>query len=129
MNSPFDDKIREALGRGDPTESPTSSEANMFQLIGDVVRSKHRWLSAWAFVLSFIIFGLTVFAVVQMFQASDLRQTIFWAVGALWGSLAVAMLKIWFWMQLDKYSVLREVKRLEAQIARLAELIGRPAAR
>lgn len=129
MNSPFDDKIREALGRGDPTESPTSSEANMFQLIGDVVRSKHRWLSAWAFVLSFIIFGLTVFAVVQMFQAPDLRQTIFWAVGALWGSLAVAMLKIWFWMQLDKYSVLREVKRLEAQIARLAELIGRPAAR
>ena len=120
MNS-VDDKIREALGRGAPAESPTTSEASLFQLIGDVVSSRQRWMSAWAFLLSVVIFGLSVFALVRMFQAPDVREMILWAAGFMWGSMAVGMLKIWFWMQLDKYSVLREVKRLEAQVARMAE--------
>jgi len=33
------------------------------------------------------------------------------------------MLKMWFWMQMDKYVVLREVKRLELQVARLSSRI------
>jgi len=125
MNSAIDDKIREALGQSDPAESPTTTEASIFQLIGDVARSRQRWLSAWAMLVSLIIFGLTVFAAVRMFQAPDVRETLLWAVGALVGMLAVSMLKIYFWMQLDKYSVLRELKRLEAQVARLAEKLPR----
>lgn len=127
MNT-VDDRIREALGNSDPADSPTTTEASMFQLIGDVARSKQRWLSAWAFLLSFVIFGLSIFALVRMFQAPDVREMILWGAGFMWGSLAVAMLKVWFWMQLDKYSVIREVKRLEAQVARLAEQSRRRAA-
>jgi hypothetical protein len=36
----------------------------------------------------------------------------------------VAILKIWFWMEMHKNAVLREVKRLELQIARLAARDG-----
>ena len=123
--STVDDRIREALGDTNTPESPTASEASLFQLIGDVVTSRQRWMSAWAFLLSVVIFGLSIFALVRMFQAPDVREMILWAAGFMWGSMAVAMLKIWFWMQLDKYSVLREVKRLEAQVARMAEKLPR----
>jgi len=33
------------------------------------------------------------------------------------------MLKLWFWMQMDKNTVIREVKRLELQVATLAGII------
>lgn len=39
---------------------------------------------------------------------------------ALVAAVAVAMLKIWSWMEMHKNQVLREVKRLELQVARLA---------
>ena len=31
------------------------------------------------------------------------------------------MIKAWFWMQIHRNRVLREIKRLELQVARLAE--------
>jgi hypothetical protein len=34
--------------------------------------------------------------------------------------LGVAMLKMYFWMEMNKNMLLREVKRLELQVARLA---------
>jgi len=48
------------------------------------------------------------------------RETVIWTAGALWAAIAVAMLKMYFWMEMNKNVVLREVKRLELQIARLA---------
>jgi len=38
---------------------------------------------------------------------------------------AISMLKIWHWMQMDKNSILREMKRLEFQIAILSEKISK----
>lgn len=38
-------------------------------------------------------------------------------------AMAVGVLKIWFWMQMDKVSLLREIKRMELQIARLTQRI------
>ena len=38
--------------------------------------------------------------------------------------LAVAMLKMYFWMEMNKNVTLREVKRLELQIARLVSREG-----
>jgi hypothetical protein len=43
-----------------------------------------------------------------------------WSAGALWAALAVAMLKMYFWMEMNKNVMLREMKRLELQVARLA---------
>ncbi|MEE8169622.1 MAG: DUF6768 family protein [Phycisphaerae bacterium] len=36
---------------------------------------------------------------------------------------AVAMLKIWYWMEMQRIVVMREIKRVELQIARLAARI------
>lgn len=121
MNQSIDERIKQALGfNGDPT-APTGNEASLFQLVGDTIRGRHRVLTTIALAWSFAFFGLTVFAAVQMFRAPELRETVLWSVGVSFGSLAVAMLKMWFWMQMEKYTLIREIKRLEVQVARLAE--------
>ena len=46
--------------------------------------------------------------------------SLLWSAGALLTMLAVAMLKMYFWMEMNRNATLREVKRLELQVARLA---------
>jgi hypothetical protein len=69
---------------------------------------------------SFAMFGAFCYCVWQFFNVSEMRDLIFWSAAALWSAVAVGMLKIWFWMEMHKNQVLREVKRLELQVARLA---------
>jgi hypothetical protein len=80
-------------------------------------------LGGWnifAALITFGMFGAFCYCIWQFFQASELRDLIFWSAAALFSAIAVAMLKMWFWMEMHKNQVLREVKRLELQIARLA---------
>lgn len=77
-------------------------------------------LNVFAAIITFAMFGAAVYCAWNMLQATDVRETVLWSVGAVVAMLAVAMLKIYFWMELSKNAVLREVKRLELQVARLA---------
>ena len=47
-----------------------------------------------------------------------------WGGGFMFCMMAVSMLKLWFWMEMQTNSVLREVKRVELQVSRLASRTG-----
>jgi hypothetical protein len=55
-----------------------------------------------------------------MLSASDVREVVLWSVAVIFALLSVAMLKMYFFMEMNKNVLLREVKRLELQVARLA---------
>jgi hypothetical protein len=46
-----------------------------------------------------------------------------WATCFLWFALWVAMLKMWFWLEMQRFFVTREIKRLELQVANLSRQI------
>ncbi|HYD86613.1 MAG TPA: DUF6768 family protein [Vitreimonas sp.] len=77
-------------------------------------------LNVFAAIITFAMFGAAVYCAYNLFLASDARTAVLWSVGVVVSMLAVAMLKIYFWMEINKSAVLREVKRLELQVARLA---------
>jgi len=81
-----------------------------------------RWgaMNIFAALITFALFGGFVYCVVQMLAAVEVREVVAWSVGAILAMLGVAMLKMYFWMEMNKNVVLREVKRLELQIARVA---------
>jgi|GEM_PF-3584282 len=39
--------------------------------------------------------------------------------------LGIGLIKIWYWMELNRNTVLREIKRLELQVAHLAGRVGK----
>jgi hypothetical protein len=43
-----------------------------------------------------------------------------WATACIMCTAAVALLKTWYWMEMQRIVVMREIKRVELQIARLA---------
>jgi len=116
-----DDRIREALRAEDQDLFKGYHEPSLLSQALTTMRRGTRWANALAFGFTFVFFGLAVWTAIEFFRATETQAMIAWAIGFLFCMQAVAMLKMWFWMQMDKYVVLREVKRLELAIARLTQ--------
>jgi hypothetical protein len=117
----LDQAIRQALSAEDreflaklDKESPLDEVLHTFT---------GRWalLNAFAAFITFAAFGFFVYAMFQVIGTADVRATVLWSAAAVTSAMFVAVLKIWFWMEMHKNQVLREVKRLELQVARLRQ--------
>jgi hypothetical protein len=116
----LDRTIRDALSKEDAEFLARFDQESPIQEALGTFSGKWGALNVFAAIITFAMFGAFVYCAWQMFEASDARMTMIWAVGALWTAIAVAMLKMYFWMEMNKNVILREVKRLELQVARLA---------
>lgn len=119
----LDTKIKQAL-QVEEKEILTlfDQQQSLPQMIMDTFRGKNRWLSILVYVYIFLFFGLSIYCAVKFFNVETTRELIGWGLGFVFGQFVVAMLKIWYWMEMQKNSITREVKRLELQIVHLAEL-------
>ncbi len=126
MASKIDEQIRQALKNGneggdeiDPFAATT--EEGLFRQAMDLFHGQQKFWNVLVMVFSIVFFGVVVYAAVQFFgtAADDSKMQIMWATIFLYAGLAVAMLKMWTWMQMNKNCVTREIKRLELQIAAL----------
>lgn len=117
----LDQAIRQALSAEDAEFlARFEKEAPIHEQVLGTFSGPMGVLNVFAAIITFAMFGLTLYCTWNMFAAADLHATLMWSVGVVVTMLAVAMLKIYFWMELNKNAVLREVKRLELQIARVA---------
>lgn len=47
-----------------------------------------------------------------------------WATGFVVCAIAIAMMKVWYWLELNKNSLAREIKRLELELANLSRRLS-----
>lgn len=126
MNSnKFDNDVKDALQRNGGGDSRgdvnVGSDPGLFALIADSFRGRMRWLTAITWGMTLVMFVLSVLAAVWFFQAETTRSMIMFATVFLYCSIAVGLLKIWGWMEIERHAVTREIKRLELRIAQLQE--------
>lgn len=91
---------------------------SLFGQLGATFSGPMKFWTGFAFVLSFVLFGIAVWAGFRMYAAAELRELMFWMAVFMSGMLAVSMIKIWFWMRMNHLAVLRELKRIELRIVR-----------
>ncbi len=116
----LDNAIRDALSKEDAEFLARFEQEGP---IGEVFGTfKGAWgaMNIFAAFVTFALFGVFLYCLSQMFAAAEMRVVVLWSVGAVVSMLGVSMLKMYFWMEMNKNVMLREVKRLELQIARLA---------
>ncbi|MFA6046038.1 MAG: DUF6768 family protein [Phycisphaerales bacterium] len=124
MNT-FDDDMRGAMqgGSGDSSLQNAGDEG----LIAQVASTFHGRMRLWV-VINWVgvLFWTCVaaWAGFAFFRATDTRSWIMYAAIVLLAGVAIAMLKLWYLMELNRNTHSREIKRVELQLARLAE--GRP---
>lgn len=117
----LDKKITEALRKedadlfGDIGEEPSLSE-----MVFETFRGERRWLNILGAILTLIFVVLGISSAVAFFRTDVTRDLIMWASACILCTSAVALLKIWYWMEMQRIVVMREIKRVELQIASLA---------
>ncbi|MBL4616873.1 MAG: hypothetical protein JKY46_04200 [Robiginitomaculum sp.] len=120
--SKLDEAIREALNAEDAEQLEyLAAPQGMWARLWGVLRSHSGPLAWYGIVLQFVTLGFAIWAGWNFYFAPNGREM------ALWGALAGLMilmqtfLKFWFIVQMDKMEILREIKRLELQVALLAQ--------
>lgn len=117
----IDDAIRRALSAEDAKALDAfAGDQNLFQQVFATFSGPFRWLNLAGWIAGFGVFAGGALAGLRFVQATDLRQMLLWGalVGLATGGLV--MIKVWFWMELHRNATMREIKRLELQVARLA---------
>lgn len=118
----IDDRIRGALDEDDRAFLASLDEGRgLFTQFGDVLTGP---LGGWArivFVATFFLTAAMGYAIWQMFIADTTRELILWASGSLAGLMASGFTKDWFFSRMNMMTLLREVKRLQLQVAKLED--------
>ena len=87
--------------------------------LGEVHKGKTGWLASIMTVMHVLIFAVFVFCTVQFFNTEATNELIKWASAGFLCMIAMGMVKLYVWMQMDKNDILRALKRMELQVATL----------
>jgi len=110
----IDERIRKELqDQPTPLDEVDPAETGLFGMLHRVFTGTLRRWAAYGMFLALVFFALTVWCIVRFTMAADVDERLLWGLGALMAFHAVSMLKLWFFMEMNRNSVLREIKRLE----------------
>ena len=116
-NDQIDKLITQALDEEDKKYYQELEQPNILELHLHTYKGERKWLSIWVTFMMFIIIALTWYAAIMFFKVEEIRTMLIWGFSFITGIITITALKIWFWMQMNSIATLREIKRLELQIA------------
>ncbi len=116
----LDKQILEALKSEDAAVlSQYESDASLPSMMAGLYQGRRRWINLSATVVTFAILVAQIWCGYKFFAAESTQALVGWATGFLTFFLWIVLMKLWFWLELLRNSVTREVKRLELQVALL----------
>lgn len=115
----IDKLIKDTLSQEEIKFYDSLEEQNMFKKIIGLFIGKNKWILILMNVMTLVFFGLFVYCVIQFFEVNEIKELLKWGIGSIIFMLGVSMLKVFAWMQMDKNTILREMKRLELQMSSL----------
>lgn len=116
----IDQLIRETLSKEEAKFYDELEEQNLFQMVLGLFRGKNKWIIVLMNVMTLVFFALFIYCAVQFFSTDVTNELIKWGISGFVLLMAVSMLKLFAWMQMDKNALLRELKRLELQVSSLS---------
>jgi hypothetical protein len=116
----IDELIKQALSEEESEIlERLGEEQSIFEQLLTNFQGKMKWMSMYIAFMILVFFILSIYCLVQFLNAEDIRMMMLWGAGMGASFLTVGMLKMWQWMQMDKNTLMREIKRLEIHIAAL----------
>ncbi len=116
----IDDLIKAALSIEEAQFYNELGEQNLIEKLGEVHKGKIGWLASVMTVMVVLLFAVFVYCTVQFFNTEVTNELIKWASAGFLCMIAIGMMKLFIWLQMDKNDILRELKRLELQVSALA---------
>jgi hypothetical protein len=116
----IDERIQKALSSEDQAFlARMDADGSIYSDIAATFRGHTRWVNAFGWCVGFALFAVAVVCGWQFATQTDMRSMHLWGAGTLLSFLGLGMIKLWFWMELQKVAIVREIKRVELQLASL----------
>jgi hypothetical protein len=116
----IDKLIKETLTQEEAKFYDELDEQNVLEMLVGLFKGKNSWIMYVMNFMTLVFFVGFIICIVKFFDTENTNELIMWSVGGIIALLAVSMLKIFAWLQMDKNALLREMKRLELQISSLS---------
>jgi prolipoprotein diacylglyceryltransferase len=115
-----DQLIREALKAEDVADLEQLGEPGIPDMAIGVFRGRLRWYGALFLVIVLVCAVLAAYCGARFLVVTDVLQALRWGAGFFVCLIVVLSGKVWYWMQMERYAMTREIKRAELLVAHLA---------
>ena len=123
----FDQAIRRSLSAEDADLlDRLGADQALHRQVLATFEGRLRWWNVSGWIAGVVLFGVACVLAWRFAQAREVGDMLRWGAASALAFAGVALVKIWFWLELQKNAIVREVKRLEVQVASLAAQLRRP---
>lgn len=120
----LDKRIKDELeSEAETIDEILNDKQGLFDLVAGSFKSG---LGAWVWAVNIIILGVTglmIWSGYEFFTAFKSEDQMFWGFCTIIAVMAQIALKQWVWMEMNRSSLLREIKRVEIAVAKLASKV------
>lgn len=117
----IDKLIEESLNKQDAEFYHTLDEQGVFKQWGSIYKGKLGTTAIFVTVIQLIITGFAFWFGYKFFTTEESILMTRYGGAMIIGVIMNGLLKQWHWMQMDKNTILSEMKKMEFQIAILTE--------
>jgi len=121
----FDKDVKKAMKDEGSPASELAREQSVREMIAATFRGRNRWLAilVWIYIFAFAALGVVV--AVAFFRTDAMADKLMYAAIFIMVTFFVGMMKMWYWMLMNRNALAREIKRLELRIAELQATLGK----
>jgi hypothetical protein len=112
--------IREALRAEDVEDLAGLEEPNLPDAVTEIFRGRMRIYGGMFLAMIMVFFVVAIFCAVQFLGTDDVPEMLRWGAGFFLSVMAVMGGKNWWWTQVERIAMTREIKRVELLVAQLA---------
>ncbi len=120
----IDNLITEALSREEAEVYQELGEHSVHDMVTELFGGRYRWLNLMSIPVMLAFMAVAIYCGWHFFHAPEIREMLLWGAGLFFAGLAITAMKIWAWMEIQRNSLTREIKRVELQLAHLAGKLG-----
>lgn len=116
----FEDRFQARLSQDDEAflRDLEAGQGFFTQLLG-TFRGPLGWVSIMAMIFALVCVGLAIWFGWEAFHAPTDREVILWCTGAVLAFIGNGLLRIWLLNRMSHLVVLREIKKVELQLAKI----------
>lgn len=118
--------LRSALAQDEAEAFQHADDPSMASLLTETFRGRNRRLALLGVVANTVLFLVALLAVARFLRTPDVHGMLVWGGTALLSIGLILAVKIWYWLEMVRLALTRDIKRLELRVSRLAERLQEP---
>jgi len=117
----IDEKIKQALSDeyNEIIAENDKIDANPFKQMGASFNTRMKWMYVLVMFFSVAFAAFSFYSIYQFYYETETKRLIGWAVAIVVSIFLTQVTKMWFWGELGRNRVIREIKLLELQLAQV----------